>query len=269
MSEFKLPIFEDTSYKGQKGKVLIVGGSKRYHGAPIFSLLAAENSGADLITAFIPSFLIPTVHVYSLNVFVRDFVHDTMGLKDIAMILNTANKYDAMLMGIGLDQDDDTKKAMCMIIQDCDIPMILDADALTPQILEFIKGKTCVLTPHAGEYQRLFGAAPTLDNVKENALKYGVTIVVKGPTDYIASPNEFYANPTGCPQMRVGGTGDALAGIITAFISMGLSPFDASRSACHYYGLLGMELAKSQFCLKTLDLINAWPEFLHSKMGAL
>lgn len=262
MSEFKLPVFAKESHKGERGKVLIVGGSKRYHGAPLFSLLAAERCGADLISAFIPGFLLETARAYSLNVFLRDFVHDTMGLKDIAMIANAAEKCDAMLMGIGLDRDDDTQKAVCLIAQDLKTPMVLDADALIPQVLGFVSGKNCVLTPHAGEYYRLFGVEAQPENIRANASEYGVTIVVKGVIDYIASPTEFYANPTGCPQMRVGGTGDALAGIITAFIAMGLTPFDAAKSACHYYGLLGEELAKTRFSLRTLDLINALPEFL-------
>lgn len=260
--EFNLPTFKKNSHKGERGKVLVVGGSRKYYGAPIFSALAAERSGADLITVFATQRSIDILPKYSLNMFLNDFVMPDLCLKDIGLIIGAAQKHDCMAIGMGLNGDDDTKRASELIIADTDIPLVIDADSLTPNVLRIIKerkNKDIVLTPHKREFARMFGENA---NVEDAAKELGVTIALKGPVDVIASPGHVYHNHTGHPKMRVGGTGDALAGIICAFIAMGMKPYDAATSACYYYGLLGEEVAKRKFAFTTYDLIKGWPKYL-------
>ncbi|MCE2993605.1 MAG: NAD(P)H-hydrate dehydratase [Alphaproteobacteria bacterium] len=254
--DFILPTFDPNSHKGEKGKVLIIGGSHRYHGAPIFSIKAAEAAGADLIEAFVPQVHSILTKEFALNAFINSFVKDALGLKDVGAIINATKRADAMLLGIGLGKETDTLRAIKLILSDVSIPTVLDADALLPEIFEIERNYPLVITPHTGEYQRLFGEDATEESAIKQAKKHNIYIVIKSRIDIIASPNNLYRNHTGCPQMRVGGTGDALAGIITSYIAQGLDPFDASVSACHYYGLLGEHLAKTQKTFTTMDSVR-------------
>jgi len=260
--EFLLPAFEKSSHKGEQGKVMIVGGSRKYYGAPIFAALAAERTGADLITVFATQKVSDVLPKYSLNMFINEFVMSDLCLKDIGLIIQASQKQDCMVIGMGLGGDDDTRRASDLIVSDSEIPIVIDADSLRPSLIDIIKeraNKNIVLTPHKGEFTRMFGEKADPAQI---AKELGITIVVKGHVDIIASPDAVYHNHTGHPKMRVGGTGDALAGIICAFIAMGLDPYQASVSACNYYGLLGEELARRKFAFTTYDLIKAWPKYL-------
>ncbi len=262
LMEFQLPVFEKLSHKGECGKVLVVGGSQKYYGAPIFAALAAERTGADLITVFAPKMVKSVLPKYSLNSFINEFVMQDLCLKDIGLIVEASKQNDCLAIGMGLNGDDDTRRASNLIISDTDIPVVIDADSLHSALIEVIrnrKNKNIVLTPHKGEFVRAFGENADVASIAKDL---GIVIVLKGPVDIVAGPTGVYENHTGHPKMRIGGTGDALAGIIAGFIAMGISPFEAAKSACYHYGLLGEELAKRTFAFRTYDLIKAWPKFL-------
>lgn len=263
---FKLPVFENDSHKGQHGKVLIVGGSHKYYGSPIFNATAAESAGADLITLFLPDAHVQTAKNHSLNLFIESFVHQDLGLKDIALIVQATAKQDAVLIGSGIGMEIDTQHALKLILSEISKPLILDAEALQPEILELERSSPWLITPHKGEYKRLFGEDATPSSVHKLAKKHDMCIVVKGPTDIIADSEQIYLNTTGCPQMRVGGTGDALAGIITSYIAQGLSMFDASVSACHYFGKLGSSIVKNEQNLTTLKMILNYSSFVRNNL---
>lgn len=261
----KLPYFDPNSHKGEKGRVLIVAGSHKYYGAPIFNALAAEQAGADLITLFTSPEHTNTAKSYSLNLFLREFVHQDLGLKDIGFIMQESENNHVMLIGSGLGTDVDTAHAIDLILRDINIPAVIDGDALQKSLLD-IKGKHhWTITPHRGEYKRVFGEEATPESVLKNAKKYKLCIVAKGPVDYISDGTELYENHTGCPQMRVGGTGDALAGIIASYIAQGLSAFEASKAACHYFGSLGSYMASEIQNITTLEMIHHYAGFCKSQ----
>jgi hydroxyethylthiazole kinase-like uncharacterized protein yjeF len=262
LSNFILPRRNPNSHKGECGKLMIVSGSHQYYGAPIISALAAEKAGADLITLFLPELFINTARNYSLNFFLHSFVKGDLGLKDIVLIIEEANKNHTLVIGPGLGKDRDTIKALCLILAELNIPVVLDADALVPEILEMERGAPWVITPHKGEFKRLFGVEATEQIIKELANKHSLTIVVKGHEDFIASHDNFYLNKTGCPEMRVGGTGDALAGMIGSYISQGLSSFEAASLSAYYFGKAGEALANTQHTFSTLELVKFYPKFL-------
>ncbi len=264
MKDILLPKFESNSRKGEKGKVLIVGGSAKYYGAPIFSSLAAEAVGADLITLCSNADVLNAIKNYSLNIFCHKFMHQDLSLKDIGYIVSLSKKNDAMLVGNGCATDKDTLRAIRTIVQESHCPIVIDGDGLQEKTLLAIKQDTALLTPHKGEYERMFGHAATPEKVQEMAALHNCVILVKGEVDIVACKDDIYLNHTGCPQMRVGGTGDALAGIATAFIAMGLTHYDAAVSAVHYYGCLGQELSKTHFALNTKMLIDNISVFLRT-----
>ena len=262
MNKPALPVRDPNSHKGKKGKVLIVAGSHKYYGAPIFTALAAEHSGADLITLFLPIQHLETAKNYSLNLFLDSFVQNDLGLKDIGLIIDEASRNHVLIIGNGIGTDGDTKKAIIKILEEVSVPVVLDAEALFPEILTVKRKSAWVLTPHRGEFTRVFDLEPTENNVAAMSKKHNLTILLKSPVDIIATNGNVHLNHTGCPQMRVGGTGDALAGIVGSYISQGLAPHEASISGAYYWGKCGETLAKTQNSFTCLELIKTYSHFI-------
>lgn len=251
-----------TSHKAETGKVLIISGSYKYYGAPILCALGAEAAGADLITLYLPEEHKNAAKHYSLNFFLNSFVHNTLGLKDIGMIIDVARHNDVMIIGPGLGNDVDTKKAIIKLLSEIAIPVVIDAEALSPEILNIKRLAPWILTPHHGEFNRMFSTVATPENVQSLAKRHEFTLVVKGHIDIISDGENLYLNKTGCPEMRVGGTGDVLAGIIGSFIAQRLEPYKASCSAAYHYGKAGEKLATRQWSFSSYDLARYFPSYL-------
>ena len=203
--QFKLPTHHKNSYKGHAGKVLIVGGSEEYYGAPILAALGAENSGADLITLFLPSEHVQTAKNYSLNLFLKKFKNSFLSKDNVPHILKEALNHHALIIGNGIGKNKKTVEAVLKILESITIPVIIDAEALIPEILK--------------------------------------------------TKNQ---NETGCSEMKVGGTGDVLAGIVGSFISQGLDPYMACCSAAYYFGKCGEALVKNTRYISAYDLASAF-----------
>lgn len=217
------------SHKGENGKVIVIGGSSAIHGAPIFSALAAEAAGADLIFLALPRCHATTARGSSLNVQVHPFRGDELSKSDREPILRLLATMDAAIIGPGIARDEATLNALREIIAEAPCPLVLDASALQPWTLEAVAGKGAVLTPHLGELERMEVAENTIG---PTAKKYGVTIHAKGPIDRIASPDGSVSEVAGGNAgLTVGGTGDALAGLIAGLLSQGHSPLEACREA--------------------------------------
>lgn len=253
------PIFNKDSHKGERGKVLIVAGSSRYYGAPIFNALAAEAAGADLITLFLPESHSQSAKNYSLNLFIRSFVSQELGLKDIGLILQELEGNNVLLLGSGIDQNLDALKVAKHIIGKSKVPVVLDGTLLQPEILSIQRSCDLVITPHKGEFRRMFLEEATTESVVRLASAHNLFILCKGHVDIIATPQgEYLENHTGSPKMRVGGTGDALAGVVASYIAQGMGVLDAIYSGAHYFGLCGERLSKHQYSLTTLEVIRAF-----------
>lgn len=245
------------SHKGESGIVTIVGGSSRYYGAPLICALGAEAGGADLINLFLPQEHIEAAKTYSLNFFLKPFVApNSMGLRDIGLITHDANNSHCICIGPGLGSDADTLRSISVILSEIQTPAVVDANALTPLLLNSNRSCPILITPHHGEFLRLFGEPATPTSIKAQARKHELFILVKGSTDYLASPDDFFINETGCSQMRVGGTGDGLAGVISAFVSVNGFSFDCIAAAVELYGLAGERLSKRQNTFTALELIK-------------
>lgn len=261
--ELKLPVWHLDSYKGQQGRVLVVGGSSMYYGAPILASLGAEAAGADLVTMFIPREHLCAAKNYSLNLFLREFVGHSLSMQDVGNIISASDKCDVVVIGNGIGQDSGVVDAVQEILRKLDIPVVLDAEALMPQILD-IRGKkqSWLLTPHGREFKRLFESEPTVENIRKMAQKHEITLCVKGMIDYVASPNLFYENRTGVPQMRIGGTGDALAGIIAAYYSMGMDAFNAAKTGVFFWGKCGERMMQKNHTLLAYSMLRYYPAFV-------
>lgn len=256
MPKLEFPHRDPLHHKGQVGKVLIIAGSQKYHGAPIFNALGAESAGADLISLYLPSAHVELAKQKCLNTFIHPFVKGDLGLKDIGLIIEEAKNYHCVLIGSGIGTEADSKKAVNMILTELTVPVVIDGDALQPEIIGLPKKAPRIITPHAGEFQRIFSINASEENVKTMAINHDLIILQKSVVDVIASPKEVYLNNTGCNQMRVGGTGDALAGICASFIAQGAEAFDAACAAAYYFGKAGESLAETQRFFSTEMLAN-------------
>ena len=147
--------------------------------------------------------------------------------------------------------------------------LVLDADALRPEVIEAIEDKDSsrlILTPHAGEFSRIAdGLEPTDENIRATARELGATLVLKGSATRIAAESGLYVNPTGNPALSRGGSGDLLAGLLGGLLAH--SPSSAPQVACtgvYWHGKAAdaMAQAKGQTALRTTDLIDFLPAAL-------
>jgi NAD(P)H-hydrate epimerase len=174
---------------------------------------------------------------------------------------------DSATMGMGLGiQDREAIKILIRSLLDRAVMLSLDASCLVPEILPDIKDKKVVVTPHAGEFRRLFGELPP-DNVKQRtrmvekyAKENGVTILLKGPTDIVSDGNQTYLNPKNIAAMTVGGTGDVLSGVVAAMLAKNRNPVQAASAAVFVNGKAGY-LAQKKYGLHIVatDLLDFIP----------
>jgi NAD(P)H-hydrate epimerase len=142
----------------------------------------------------------------------------------------------------------------------------LDASALVSYILPFISGKNTVVTPHAGEFKRMFGVAPP-DTIKDRAKtveklakEHSITILLKGSTDVISDGKQTFVNPKNLAAMTVGGTGDVLSGLVAGLLARNRNPLESALAAAYVNGLAGKSAQKKNgLHIVATDLIDAIP----------
>jgi len=261
------------SHKGMNGHVLVVGGSRKYNGAPFLSAEAVLRTGAGLVTVAIPE----KVHSIQrmLSLIVRKIPDDGTGYfssSSVSELVKLNECSDSVVIGPGIGDDPSVIK---MIAELCNFskPAVFDAEALNvislhPDIL--LKRKyPSVLTPHPGEMKRLlkgFGLEHLIEAERpEQALglaeKTKSVVVLKGNRTVIAEKGKpLSINSSGSPALATAGTGDVLSGMIGSFMAQGLAPFDASVCAVFIHGLAGENGKFGTRGLTADDLIELIPE---------
>lgn len=256
------------SRKGDNGKVVVIGGSYIYHGAPILSSLAALRTGADLVYTCIPKINAQSTRAISPNLIVIPLVDSKLTRGAVNKLLGQIpNDIDSATIGMGLAiQDIHALKVLVKSLLDRDVRISLDASALVSYILPFISGKNVVVTPHSGEFKRLFGIIPP-DSLKERiktvekfAKENSLIVLLKGATDIISDGNKTFLNPKKTPAMTVGGTGDVLSGIVVGLLGRNRNAFESASAAAYINGLAGKMIQK-KFGLHMVatDLIEVIP----------
>jgi NAD(P)H-hydrate epimerase len=225
------------------------------------SALAVEASGADLVFVCVPARHEEVAKHVSVNVQVHPFAGDALSLKDVPAILALLAQSDCAVIGPGLDHNAGTWRAIAHLIKNAPCPLVLDASALQADTLKAAKGARCVLTPHAGELDRL-GIPPA--KLGKYAKTYGLTIHLKGAIDRIAFPDGTETTVKGGnPGLTVGGTGDALAGLTAGLIAQHLAVREACPLAARVIKRVGDELFKTHgFAYRTRDVIRHIPALL-------
>ena len=264
-----MPTRNKSSRKGDNGKVLVVGGSYVYHGAPVLSSLAALRIGTDLVYTAVPKNNVQATRAISPDLIVIPLADAKLTRGSVNKLLGQIPKdLDSATIGMGLAiQDIEALKILVKSLLNRDVRLSLDASALVKSILPLIKGKNVVVTPHSGEFYRLFGEE--LPSEKKNhvkfiekvAKKYSVTILLKGQTDIISDGKRTFQNSkTESSAMTVGGTGDVLSGIISGLLARNRNPLESAAIAAYLNGLCGKYVQKEiGVHMVASDLINALP----------
>ena len=242
-----IPARSSRSKKGDNGIVLVVGGSRVYHGAPLLASLAAMRSGADLAYVAVPKSISVAVRSYSPSIIVLPLPDDRLTVGSVNKLkAMLPKKVDAAAIGMGLSiAKNEALKSLIGELNEMNAKILLDASALIPDVLSSVSKRQAVLTPHAGEFKRVFqqdagkSEPERLKNVKELAAKHNVTVLLKGWIDVISDGNKVAVNKTHNCAMTVGGTGDVLSGLVAGLLAKGMNSFDASIAGAYINGAAG------------------------------
>ena len=240
----KFALRKKGEHKGQNGKLLVIGGSEDYFGAPYLTSKAAGYL-VDLVYLAMP--YEPAKRIADPDLILRPFPGENFSPEHINDLLELSEKADAVVIGPGIGLAEETKKFVREFIKRCERPMVIDADGLkaVAEDLSVLEGKTFVLTPHAGEFKVLFGEKPegSLEEkaklVMEKAGQIDGVVLLKGAYDIISNGRVWKYNRTGNRGMTTGGTGDVLAGLVGALLALGNEPLRAASVGAFLNGLAG------------------------------
>ena len=196
------------SHKGQNGRMLVIAGSDKFHGALCLCIQVASR-------------MVDMVYVHSVerNLKLIDKLQQEIsvfiGVPE-AELWETVALVDSILIGPGLEESDDVKEITENLLKEFpEKKCVIDATALwhvNPKLLH----KNCVATPHSREFEHTFGMSANAENVQRAADKFDCTVVLTGATDYISNGKDTWENRVGDVGMTKGGTGDVLSGMVAA-----------------------------------------------------
>ncbi len=223
------------SSKADHGHALLIAGKSGMMGTAVIASKAALRTGAGLVTTCVPGEerFILQASVPEAMLLVREEGHFHL------------ERFSAIGAGPGIGTDEASEEMLVLVMVQAKSPLLLDADALTivsrsKKLLDCMPEGT-ILTPHAGEFDRLFGAHTTneerIQTAKDKSAEHDVIIVLKGHHTAVINREEVVYNMTGNAGLAKGGAGDALTGIITSFLAQGYKPFEAAKLGVHLHGL--------------------------------
>ena len=267
-----LPDRAEDTHKGDFGRILLLCGSVGFTGAAYFSAMGALRSGAGVVYLGVPS-SIYEIEALKLNepvVFPLPEKDGMLSAEAVPQILSRLEKMDAVLIGPGLGISPGTFAVVQAVLSSAVCPVVVDADGITllSGHKDLLRGRDAptILTPHDGEFARLFGPVDNnrMASSRKAAREVGSIILLKGHRTCITDGDLDYRNLTGNPGMAVGGSGDVLAGIIVSLLGQGLAPLEAAACAAWLHGAAGDLCAQSlgEYGMLPSDLLNVLPQLL-------
>ena len=267
-----LPDRNPWGHKGNFGKLLLLCGSRGYTGAAFFAAMGALRSGAGLVFLGVPESIygIEAVKLNEPVIFPLPDAGGRLSADAVPEILTRLPRMDAVLVGPGLGQSEGTLAVVRAVLEKAECPVVVDADGINVlsahrDLLRGRKSPT-ILTPHDGEFARLGGVIGEDRMAAAAALaeELGCTVLLKGHETCITDGTDGYINPTGNPGMAVGGSGDVLAGVITALLGAGLPPLEAAACGAWLHGAAGDRCAAElgQYGMLPTDMLSALPRLM-------
>lgn len=246
------------SDKRTYGHLLVVGGSRSYPGAVLMTVQAALRSGVGLLTACVPEPLVPEYAAKFPEVMWMGFAENADGglsLNAVDLICVKATRATALVIGPGLGAAAETLAAAEAVLRNTQNPVLLDADAIRPDLVRAAAGRRLIATPHAGEWQRIASEWPQ-----------DAVLVAKGAPTRIDASGASYYSLFGGPVLARGGSGDLLAGLIGGLLAQ--TPDDLQLAATRgvvWHGLAADLLArdKGQVAVQTTQLLDYLQSALH------
>ena len=267
-----LPDRNPWGHKGNFGKLLLLCGSRGYTGAAFFAAMGALRAGAGLVFLGVPESIygIEAVKLNEPVIFPLPDAGGRLSADAVPEILTRLPQMDAVLVGPGLGQSEGTLAVVRAVLEKAECPVVVDADGINVlsahrDLLRGRKSPT-ILTPHDGEFARLGGVIGEDRMAAAAALaeELGCVVLLKGHETCITDGTDGYINPTGNPGMAVGGSGDVLAGVITALLGAGLSPLEAAACGAWLHGAAGDRCAAElgQYGMLPTDMLSALPRLV-------
>ena len=231
------------SHKGTYGHALLIAGSTGKTGAAMLASESCLRSGVGLLTTHLPKSATLPLQVYLPEAMISIDESDNCFSQ-----LPDLQPFNAIGVGPGLGNAQETVTALKLLIQNATVPMVLDADALNiiaenKTWLSFLPERT-IITPHPKEFERLFGktdnSAQRLELQREMSKKHNIIIVLKGANTSITFPNgSCFFNSTGNPGMATAGSGDVLTGIILSLLAQRYTPEESAIIGVFMHGKAG------------------------------
>ena len=267
-----LPDRNPWGHKGNFGKLLLLCGSRGYTGAAFFAAMGALRAGAGLVFLGVPESIygIEAVKLNEPVIFPLPDAGGRLSADAVPEILTRLPQMDAVLVGPGLGQSEGTLAVVRAVLEKAECPVVVDADGINVlsahrDLLRGRKSPT-ILTPHDGEFARLGGVMGEDRMAAAAALaeELGCVVLLKGHETCITDGTDGYINPTGNPGMAVGGSGDVLAGVITALLGAGLPPLEAAACGAWLHGAAGDRCAAElgQYGMLPTDMLSALPRLM-------
>jgi ADP-dependent NAD(P)H-hydrate dehydratase / NAD(P)H-hydrate epimerase len=230
-------------HKGTFGHVLLVSGSYGKMGAAILSSRGVLRAGVGLLSVYVPRCGYSIMQTSVPEAMVMTDPHD-----EVLSSVPAVKGQNIIGIGPGLGTSDQTVKMLRGLLEQNQLPMVIDADALNilaeHSELQHLVPAGSILTPHPKEFERLVGKWKNdfdrLEKQKRLAAELKSVVVVKGAYSTIVSPDGLvYFNSTGNPGMATGGTGDVLTGILSGLLAQGYSAVNAAIVGVFLHGLAG------------------------------
>lgn len=266
------------AHKGDSGRLLVVGGSEVFSGAPTLVALAAMRTGVDIAYLAAPANAAQTISSISPDLITIKLEGKHLNTGNVETLKTYLSEADAVVVGPGLGLHSDTIEFVKKFIEVDEIvgkPLLLDADGLKA-FAQFKRPLRVpyVLTPHSGEYAILTGKKlpenmeDRVAAVQKTADSLGAVILLKGHTDIVCDRKRVKLNLTGNPGMTVGGTGDLLSGIVGAFLAQQVNPFRAAVAGAFANGAAGDFVADEiGYHMVATDLLEWIPHVLEDPMS--
>lgn len=265
------------SDKRTYGHVGVLGGSRDLPGAVLMTVQAALRSGAGLVTAFVPESLASVFAARApeaMWVGLPETPAGGIALEGLHRIRQLSPRLSALAVGPGLGKEPETHALAAQAALACPVPLVLDADALQPEILQEVArqaDRPIVVTPHAGELARLRGSGPdelSAAELRDFAKQKRIQVILKGSVTRVTDGEVLGYSLWGGPVLARGGTGDVLAGLTAGLLAQ--SPEDPLRAACSavvWHGRAADRLARERgvVAVTALDLLEHLAGALRAK----
>ena len=250
-----LPRRAADAHKYSAGRAVAVVGSRPYSGAAVLATTAALRAGAGAVVCCTPASVQAARDAHSAQVMVEACPETSAGTLTLAAfdaITERLAAADAALVGCGLGRAPETARLVRTLLRRVRVPVVLDADGLRAfaghdgQFADRPGSAALVLTPHLGELRALVGddrytPPDRLAAVRDLAARWNAVVVLKGMPSVVGAPDgRVFVGPPGAPALATAGSGDTLAGTITAFLAQGVPAAEAAVCALH----VGTEAAR-------------------------